>query len=172
MFVDSHIHLTHALFAGNVPCIVSAEKEDQIEYIDGKQLVDTFKNNKIAFCVEPGIDLESNYRILELAGKYPDFVYPAVGVHPTRAPHTKWKERKVIEHLAQDKSVIAIGELGLDYHYERKKQHRFRQKMWFIWQLKLACKKKLPLVLHIRLADKDAMRLFRISRSDSGEMSE
>lgn len=58
-------------------------------------------------------------------------------------------------------SVIVIGELGLDYHYKRLKQHRIRQKMWFVWQLKLAEKSHLPLILHIRLGDIDAIKILR-----------
>ena len=57
--------------------------------------------------------------------------------------------------------MIAIGELGLDYHYKRLKQHRIRQKMWFVWQLKLAEKSHLPLILHIRLGDTDAIKILR-----------
>lgn len=161
MFIDSHIHLTHPLFAGKFPCIVDSKETERIKYMDRPQLIKVFKDNDILFCIEPGIDLESNYKILELVDKYPDFLFSAIGVHPTRAPQTKWGKRKELINLADNLSVIAIGELGLDYHYERFKQHRIRQKMWFAWQLKLAYKNRLPLILHIRLADADAIKMLR-----------
>ena len=161
MFVDSHIHLTHHLFDGEVPCIDSAKSDDRIIDKDRDALMNAIKDAGVEFCIEPGIELESNDKILQYAKKYPDFLYAAVGVHPTRAPQTKWKKRKELEELSNNPHVVAIGELGLDYHYERMKQHRIRQKMWFIWQLLLADRRQFPLILHIRLADKDAIKILR-----------
>jgi len=161
VFVDSHIHLSHASFTGTVPCIVSEEQEDRISYMDGEQIVEECRKNGIRFCIEPGIDFESNYKILEMAEDCAGFIYPAVGVHPTRAPKTKWSKRLELKKLALNDKVIAIGELGLDYHYNRMEQHRFRQKCWFKWQLKLASERKLPLILHIRSADEDAIKILR-----------
>ena len=57
--------------------------------------------------------------------------------------------------------MIAIGETGLDYHYERREQHRLKQKIWFRWQIRLADELGLPLILHIRMADEDAIRILR-----------
>ena len=64
-----------------------------------------------------------------------------------------------------DEKVIAIGETGLDYHYERKKQHRLRQKMWFKWQIRLAEELKRPLILHIREAHEDAISILRKNKN-------
>lgn len=164
MFSDSHIHLTHASFNGMVPCITSESQEERISHMDRKQIIDECKNNGIAFCIEPGIDFGSNYKILEAAEEYPDFIYPAVGVHPTRTPKTKWSKRQELKQLSLDERVIAVGELGLDYHYKRMEQHRFKQRLWFRWQLKLAAERNLPLILHIRLADKEAIRILRRNR--------
>lgn len=161
MFVDSHIHLTHHLFEGVVPCIDASVVDDRIIYRSREALIRMAKEAGIGFCVEPGIDLESNYKILQFADAYPEFLYSAVGVHPTRAPQTEWKRRKEIEELSKDNRVVAVGELGLDYHYEPKKQNRMKQKAWFIWQFLLANRRKLPLILHIRLADDDAIKILR-----------
>lgn len=57
--------------------------------------------------------------------------------------------------------VIAIGECGLDYHYKREEQHRLKQYMWFLYQLNLAWKLKLPVILHVRDAHEDALRILR-----------
>lgn len=161
MFIDSHIHLTHHMFEGVVPCIDSSKAAERIIYKSRDALISKMKEDGIGFCIEPGIGLDTNYKILQLTDSHADFLYPAVGVHPTRTPQTKWKRRREIEALANDSRVVAIGELGLDYHYERIKQHRMKQKMWFVWQLLLADKRQLPLILHIRLADKDAIKLLR-----------
>ena len=111
--------------------------------------------------MEPGIDLASPERLLALARRYPGFLIPAVGIHPTRTPGTPWRARHVLEALSQEKAVVAIGELGLDYHLPRREQYRLRQKLWFCWQLSLAHRRELPLVLHIRQADGDAIRILR-----------
>ena len=161
MYVDSHIHLTHSLFEGKVPCIVSEEQKERIVSMDRKKIIEECRNNGIVFCIEPGIDFESNYKILEAANEDPDFIFPVLGVHPTRAPQTKWNKRLELKNLTLNEKVIAVGELGLDYHYERMKQHRFRQKRWFRFQLKLAEERRLPIVLHIRQADGDAIKILR-----------
>lgn len=161
MFVDTHIHLTHKLFNGQSPCIISGDNNEYIKQLNQSELIKEFQKNNIAFCVEPGIDLDSNYNLLKLSDNYPGYIYPTVGIHPTRSPETKWTDRKKVAALMDNEKVIAIGELGLDYHYDRNKQHRLKQKIWFMWQLNEAHKRNLPLVLHIRLADKDAIKILR-----------
>ena len=164
MFADSHIHLSHRMFDGEVPCITEWKNSNGISRMNREKLIRSLQQNGIAFVVEPGIELESNEKILALAEAYPDFVYPAVGVHPTRAPFTGWKLRKKLRDISKTESLVAIGELGLDYHYKRWKQHRWKQKRWFVWQIKLAEERKLPLILHIREADRDAISLLRRHR--------
>ncbi len=164
MFVDSHIHISRKQYNGTTPCIDSQFENERILYLSREELINKMKANDIGFCIEPAVELESNAQLLDLAADYPGFVYPAVGVHPTRSFLTKWKNRKIIEDLSLNERVIAIGELGLDYHYERKKQHRIRQLLWFMWQLKLAYRRKLPLILHIREADEDAIKVLRYNK--------
>ena len=161
MFVDSHIHLSYRLFNQTFPFIDYEISDDAVEYTTREDMIERMKTGEIEFCVEPGIDLESNALLLSLSEKHSGYILPVVGVHPTRTPDTKWSARKEIEKLSERPDVVGIGELGLDYHYERKKQHRLRQKRWFRWQLKLAHKRRLPLVLHIRQADRDAIRILR-----------
>ena len=88
-------------------------------------------------------------------------MHVAVGVHPTCVYATKWKDRKQLETFVKEEGVVAVGEAGLDFHYARKDQHRFWQKRWFIYQIKLAYEHKFPLVLHIRRADKAGMRILK-----------
>ena len=57
--------------------------------------------------------------------------------------------------------MIAIGEIGLDYHYKREEQHRIKQHIWFLYQLDLAWKLKLPVILHVRDAHEDALRILK-----------
>lgn len=162
MFVDTHIHLTHKLYEGSVPCLNTSDGVSDIEYYDRKALIGAMQNKKIGFAVEPGIDFASNEKIYSFATQYPKFVYPAVGIHPTRVSTVKWSQRKEIEVMASRPGVVAVGELGLDYHLDRLKQYRIKQYMWFVWQLLLADRLKKPLILHIRQADMSAIRILKI----------
>lgn len=162
MFVDSHIHLSRRKYDNEFPCVVSEKEQERIVYLNRDKLIDKMKAEGVGFVVEPAVEFESNEQILKLADRYPGYIYPAVGIHPTRVYRTSFKKRKELEKLSGDKKIAAIGELGLDYHYERKEQHRLKQFMWFIWQLELANKCRLPLILHIRLADDDAIKILRL----------
>lgn len=55
-----------------------------------------------------------------------------------------------------------MGEIGLDYHYKREEQHRLKQHLWFLYQLDLAWKLKKPVILHVRDAHADALRILRL----------
>ena len=68
----------------------------------------------------------------------------------------------MLEKYASSPNVIAIGEIGLDYHYKREEQHRLKQHIWFIYQLNLAWKIKKPVILHVRDAHDDALRILKL----------
>ena len=83
-------------------------------------------------------------------------------MHPTRTHQAPWRQRRQLEAWAREPGVAAIGETGLDYHLPRK--HRLTQLLWFRYQLGLARRLELPLVLHIRMADRDALAMLRRRR--------
>ena len=111
--------------------------------------------------IEPGVSLESCKEVLELAEQYSGRIFPATGIHPTRSIFEKWSDRQKLVEYANTPGVIAIGEIGLDYHYKREEQHRLKQHLWFIYQLNLAWKMKLPVILHVRDAHEDVLRILR-----------
>ena len=98
---------------------------------------------------------------MQLCSEYPGQIFPAIGVHPTRSIFEKWSDRHKLDEYANALGVIAIGEIGLDYHYKREEQHRLKQHIWFIYQLNLAWKMKLPVILHVRDAHEDALRILK-----------
>ena len=160
--IDSHIHLSYRLFDQVFPYV----DHDGVAYsvVEGgtrEALIEEMKHRSITECIEPAIDVDSNLLLLDLSRKYKGFLYPAVGNHPTRCTKSKHGDFKRVREFAKDKSVIAIGEAGLDYHVPPEEQRRLKQKRWFRWQIKLAHKLGLPLILHIRLADEDAIRILR-----------
>lgn len=165
MFVDTHIHFTHHLFDGEVPCVNSPGNDNPIIRFTRDDLVNYLKNNNFAFCIEPSIEADSYKKILEFSKNSGGFVFSAVGVHPTRTYQADWKERETLSAACDEEYVVAVGELGLDYHLGRLSQHRMIQKRWFLWQINLADEKKLPLILHIRMAHKDAIRILRKNKN-------
>lgn len=100
----------------------------------------------------PGLDLDSSRGVVDLA-QADSRLYAAVGVHPNSA--TSWTERTrdVLKELAQRPEVVALGEIGLDYYWDRAP--RDLQKRVLRAQLHLALEVDLPVVLHVRNTDKN-----------------
>lgn len=104
--------------------------------------------------VNIGADMKSSANSVALAEKY-SYVYAAVGVHPSDVEGITEKDmEQLITWAAMDK-VVAIGEIGLDYHYEEPA--RELQKKWFCRQMEIARKVGLPIVVHSRDAAKDTL---------------
>lgn len=161
MIIDSHAHYTYPSFASSFRYLTCTP--DGYHLLEGNrtQLLAELFLNSISCSIEPGISLSSCEDVLQLSRSYPMRIFPAMGVHPTRCIHEKWRNRRQLAAFALDNSVVAIGETGLDYHYPRKEQHRLRQYLWFLYQLDLAWRLKKPLILHIRDAHKAALRILQ-----------
>lgn len=173
--IDTHIHLSFHKYDDRFSHLALAPDGSYcIRQGTREQLMEEMRAAGITCCLDPAIDITSNEKLLALAEKYPGFVYGAVGVHPTRSwlYHTvtggkkytarlRWKERRKLDELVKHPAVVAVGETGLDYHHPRKDQHRLWQMAWFVYQLRLAHRHSLPLILHIRDADADALRILR-----------
>lgn len=105
--------------------------------------------------VSIGFDLESSIKSIELANKYP-FVYAVVGVHPVDIKKYNENVEKKLEYLVlNEKKVVAIGEIGLDYHW--MEDPKDVQAEGFRKQLRLAEKVKKPVVIHTREALQDTL---------------
>ena len=123
---------------------------------DRDALISSLCEKGVSHIINCGCDLESSIASVELTEKY-GFVYAAVGVHPHEAEDTSEEKFKEIERLYKNKRVVAVGEIGLDYHYDfspREIQLDFFEK-----QLILADKLSLPVIMHDREAHEDTMRL-------------
>ena len=97
-------------------------------------------------------------KILELTEKYP-FLYGSVGVHPDEVGDLNEENFARMSELADRKKIVAIGEIGLDYYWD--KEGHDLQKYWFIRQLELAGEKKLPVMIHSREAAADTMEIMK-----------
>lgn len=159
MILDSHAHYISGSFENHFRYLDRENGTYSLREGDRMQLFARLEEAGIRCSIEPGTSLASQEAVLALAEQMPGRVFPAVGVHPTRAIRERWLQRRQLFRAAGMPQVIAIGETGLDYHYQRKDQQRLRQKLWFLYQLDLARRVKKPLILHIRDAHRDALRI-------------
>ena len=172
--IDSHVHLTHYRFENMFPFLGVSDSNECVR-IEGTRdkMIKRMEENGITAVIEPAISFFSNEKILSFAKDRPDFVYAAIGRHPKdcymdKSPISKgvltavkWKDRKKLDQWAGNNRVVAIGETGLDYHHTQDRKHKRLQRRWFVYQIKLAHKHGLPLILHIRKADHDALRILK-----------
>ena len=162
MMIDSHAHYANNCYKKPFRYLTRDENSYALKEGELPQLIQEMENANIRYFIEPGVSLQSCEEVLQLCKEHPGKIFPAIGVHPTRSIYEKWSDRKKLDELAKTNGVIAIGEIGLDYHYKREEQHRLKQHLWFTYQLNLAWKMKLPVILHVRDAHEDALRILRM----------
>lgn len=108
-----------------------------------------------------GYNLESTKKAIEIANNYEN-IYATAGISPNDIPQQEdilWEQVQQIKQLAQNKKVVAIGEIGLDYYWntENKKE----QKLAFIKQIEIANELNLPIVIHTREAIEDTLDILK-----------
>ena len=129
-----------------------AHYDDKAFDEDRYELLDAMSKNDVKYIINQGTDVETSKFSIALAEKY-DYVYAAVGIHPEEI----YKEESVteIKKLIPHEKIVAIGEIGLDYHYDNTNKED--QLKYFIDQLNLANEVNLPVVVHSRDAQKDTL---------------
>lgn len=132
---------------------------------DRDRLLALLKDEGIAPIVNIGASIETTKSTVELAHRY-DHVYAAIGVHPSDCGDLTEKDIEWLKDLSSDEKVVAIGEIGLDYHYDEP--DREIQKKWFIRQLELARETSLPIVVHSRDAAQDTYEIIKDFRGSRG----
>ena len=150
MFFDSHAHYEDRRF-----------DEDRFS------LLDSFKNNGIDYVVNIGTNLETSKKSIELAKKY-DFVYATAAFYPDEVLNLTEDDMQELENLCQNEKVVAIGEIGLDYHYDDVPKDK--QIYWFERQMMLAKKLDLPVAIHMRDSTKDTLDVLKNNKVKSGVM--
>lgn len=162
MIIDSHAHYNNNAYKKPFRYLLYDKDRYALKEGDREQLFQELLVANIPYSIEPGVSLQSCEEVLQLCAEYPDRIFPAMGIHPTRSIYEKWSDRKKLNAYAKTPGVIAIGECGLDYHYTREEQHRLKQHIWFLYQLDLAWRLKKPVILHVRDAHEDALRILRL----------
>lgn len=125
---------------------------------DRDETLSSLKDKGVSFVVNCGCDLKSSQKTLELSEKF-DFVYAALGVHPHEAEPTTEEDLLKIKELYSKEKAVAVGEIGLDYHYDFSP--RERQKEVFEKQLIMANELDLPVIVHDRESHEDTMTLLK-----------
>jgi TatD DNase family protein len=136
-----------------------AHMDDRAFDEDREELLNNLPGQGLALVMNPGCSLESSRNAVELAGRY-DYIYAAVGSHPDAADEVNEEVLEEYRKLCKlNPKVKAIGEIGLDYHYEDIP--REIQLKAFRMQMELAEELKLPAIVHEREAHEDGMAVVR-----------
>lgn len=134
---------------------------------DRMEVLSSMPGQGVELILNPGCDLKSSQTAVELAERFP-FVYAAVGVHPEEcADWNAEHDIPVLEALAQNPKVRAIGEIGLDYHWPENPPRELQQQV-FHAQLDLAEKLNLPVIVHDRDAHHDCLDIVRAHPNVTG----
>jgi TatD DNase family protein len=139
-----------------------AHYDDEQFDIDREELLLSMKDNGIGNVVNVGANLEGSQRSLDLAQKY-DFVYAAVGVHPSDCAELDDEGIEKIRAMSSFPKCVAIGEIGLDYYWPEP-DHEL-QKKWFIRQIALAREVGLPIIVHSRDAAADTLEILKSEKA-------
>lgn len=143
--IDAHAHLMDEKFSGEV-----------------EKIIENALNAGVAKIINIGYNKETSKEAIKLAEKY-DFIYATIGLHPEELETEQ--DLTFIKEMAKNKKVVAIGEIGLDYHYEGFNKNL--QKDIFIKQIKLANELKLPVVIHSRDADMDMLEILKNNKIEN-----
>lgn len=135
-----------------------AHYDDPVYEKDREELFEAMRAEGVGMITDIGADIASTKKAAELSNTY-EFVYAAAGVHPSEVYSLEEADMDFLLEMAKNPKVVAIGEIGLDYHYEDTV--REVQKKWFIRQLELAKEVKLPVVIHSRDAAQDALDIMK-----------
>ncbi len=119
---------------------------------DREQVLESLPGAGVGKLVNVSADWDSLEETVELTEKYP-FIYGAVGIHPDHVNELDEDRLEIIRELSRKEKILAIGEIGLDYHWMVSPKEV--QKEWFIRQLALAKEEGLPVVIHSRDAAQD-----------------
>lgn len=139
---DTHCHLNHEEF-----------------YSEADKYLDEAKKSRVDKFLVVGYDKESSFKAVELAEKHIE-IYAAVGFHPTEIDVSESDFQSVMSLLKHPK-VVALGEIGLDYHWVKEKAQREKQKQYFIRQIDFANKNDKPISVHSRDADQDTLDILK-----------
>ena len=143
MVFDSHCHLN-----------------DPVLYQNIDEIIENAKKTGVKKFLVVGYDKDSSVLAVKIANKYPE-CYASIGIHPTEIDHTSEDDYEETMKLVSNPKVVAIGEIGLDYHWVKEPEKREIQKEWFIRQIEFANDHHLPISIHNRESNEDCLKILK-----------
>ena len=140
MFVDTHCHIFKS------------------DYDNIDEVLNNASNNNVKYYINNGSDREYNKEVLELVKQY-DNMYGALGIHPETVDDYSLDDIEFIKNNLSNEKIVAIGEIGLDYHYT--KENKVEQIKLLEMQLFLAEEYNLPVIIHSRDATEDTINTLK-----------
>ena len=147
MFTDAHAHLSFPQFDEDRDAIIARLQESQVSIL-----------------INPGTNVQTSEGAIAIAQTLP-FVYANVGLHPGDVNHFDMNDLEKLESLSYCEKVVAIGEIGLDYHYPD--HNKSIQETCFREMLRMAKRRDLPVVIHTRDAWADTFRILEEEKSSN-----
>ena len=147
MFTDAHAHLSFPQFDEDRDAIIARLQESQVSIL-----------------INPGTNVQTSEGAIAIAQALP-FVYANVGLHPGDVNHFDMNDLEKLESLSYCEKVVAIGEIGLDYHYPD--HNKSIQETCFREMLRMAKRRDLPVVIHTRDAWADTFRILEEEKSSN-----
>ncbi len=148
MIFDSHAHYNDEKFSEDRDLLLSSMRENGIGYI-----------------VNVGSDIHATADSIALAEAY-DFIYAAAGVHPSDIACLDETTFAWLRDQLSHPKVVAVGEIGLDYYWDKEPEVRELQKVWFRRQLDLAREANLPVIIHSRDAAEDTLKMMKEAHAE------
>lgn len=125
---------------------------------DREMVLDTLQSQGVSLVVSCGCDIDTTQFNFDLSQKY-DYIYFAAGFHPENLDGANLDDLNIIEKFAKNSKCVAIGEIGLDYHWMNSSKQE--QKDFFEAQLELANKLDMPVIVHDREAHGDTLDILK-----------
>ena len=142
-----------------------AHYDDESFNDDREALIRSLPEKGIGRIINVGASIETTKTTLELAAKY-DYIYAAVGVHPSDISGLNEETFAWLKEQTSLPKTVAIGEIGLDYYWDKEPEIQAKQRYWFVRQLALAQQADLPVIIHSRDAAEDTMQIMEKAYED------
>ena len=141
--IDSHCHINDKAFSNL-----------ESEYVKEANEVG------VSHFLVVGCDLEMSKKGVEIANNF-DCCFAAIGIHPSDSKNAEKDDLNLIEQMVNNNKVIAIGEIGLDYYWDKEESVKEHQREYFIEQIDLANRYNLPISIHCRDAYEDCLSILK-----------
>lgn len=148
--IDTHCHIDDPQYADELETFIRIQQENGVEQI-----------------LVPGVDSSSVESVMAICRRFPNYLFPAMGLHPENVKED-WKEQLLKIHSCFTQEWVAIGEIGLDYHFDIsfKEEQQFALREQMGW----AEKWNMPVMIHSRDATEDCLNILREYPSVTGVM--